>query len=164
MLRADGCPQDTSTCLDTGPDPSTYTGSPCTDLSGGPRLRDFNGDGLAAIDPGACERENTGLVPGAVSNLRWIDGQTLEWDADPAAVEYHVYRDEISTLGYSHFGVCRNDLDPVRTDLLLHDAETPPEGGCFIYTITSEDNIGAQSTLGLGTCAERSNFPVNVCP
>jgi hypothetical protein len=30
----------TSPCLDSGPDPATYNGTPWTDLEGGPRLRD----------------------------------------------------------------------------------------------------------------------------
>ena len=47
-----------SPALDRGPDPILYNGVPCTDLDGGPRLRDHDGDGLAQSDMGAFEREN----------------------------------------------------------------------------------------------------------
>jgi hypothetical protein len=152
----------TSPLLDHGPDPSNYTGVPCTDLDGGPRLRDHDGENLAQVDPGAYERENTAMTPPEVTGLVWTGHTTLEWDPEPTAVEYHIYRASLSTLGYSAFGTCEDGLEAVRTDTTLTDTSVPPTGGGFYYEITTENPSGGESTLGVGTCAERSNF--SDCP
>jgi hypothetical protein len=157
-LDAGFLPGATSPLLDHGPDPSLYPGVPCRDAAGGPRLRDHDGDGLAESDIGAYELENTALSPADVANLRWTDARTLVWDAEPAATEYHVYRDDLANLGYDDFGACRDDLDGVVTDTTLDDNESPLSGQCFYYLITAEETGGEEGTLGLGTCAERSNF------
>ena len=150
--------QSTSPLLDHGPDPSSFEGLPCTDLDGSLRLRDHQGQGLARVDPGAYERENTSIGPPEVSGLSWTGQATLVWNPVPAAVEYHVYRGILSTLAYSDFGTCGNTLDVIRTDTTLTDAGTPPPGDGFYYLITVGDDVGDESTLGVGTCAERSNF------
>jgi len=152
----------TSPALEHGPDPALFDGNPCVDLDGGPRLRDHDGDDLALVDIGAYERENVGLSPAEVSNLRWSDAQTLIWDAVVPVADYHVYRDSISTLGYDAFGTCRNDLDADRTDTELVDTEVPPPGITLYYLITADDGGGNEGTLGFATCAERSNF--TACP
>ena len=158
-----------STCLDYGPSPATFTGSPCLDLDNGPRLRDHDGDGIATIDPGAFERDNTTLTPANVPNLRFTSKTTLQWDAEPSglATEYHVYRDLKSNLSYGNFGVCHDELDPDRTDLVLIDASTPTAGQSFVYVITAgRPAAGSQpdreGTMGLDRCMERSNF--SPCP
>ena len=46
-----------SPAIDRGSPPGVYSGSPCTDLDGGPRLQDYDGDGIAASDIGAFERK-----------------------------------------------------------------------------------------------------------
>jgi hypothetical protein len=158
LFDTDYCPTNGSALLDTGPDPSVYTGEPCCDSLGGPRLRDFDGDGLAQRDPGSCEAANASLSPGDVAQLRWTDDDTLVWDAEPSAVEYHVYRGDVSALGYAYFGTCRDDLDTLRTDTSLLDTEDPLPGAATFYLITAEDGAGEEGTLGLATCAERSNF------
>jgi hypothetical protein len=154
--------QATSPLLDHGPDPSNYTGVPCTDLDGGPRLRSHDGEALARVDPGAYERENTTITPPEVTGLVWTGRTTLEWDPEPTAVEYHIYRAPLSALGYSAFGTCEDGLEAVRTDTMLTDTSVPPMGAGFYYEITAEDSSGGESTLGFGTCAERSNF--STCP
>jgi hypothetical protein len=158
-----------SACLDYGPSPAAFTGSPCLDLDGGPRLRDHDGDGIATIDPGAFERENLALTPGAVPNLRFTSKTTLAWDAEPSGLttEYHVYRDLRSNLSYGNFGTCRDDLDANRTDLILTDPTAPPPGQSFTYVITAGRPAAAaqpdrEGTMGLDRCMERSNF--NACP
>jgi hypothetical protein len=152
----------TSPLLDHGPDPGGYTGAPCRDLDGGPRLRDHDGEGLAQVDPGAYERENTALAPQVVTGLVWTGPTTLEWTAEPTAVEYHVYRAPLSTLAYSAYGTCADGLELVRTDTTLTDVSVPAPGDGFYYKITMEDSSSEEYTLGLGTCAERSNF--TACP
>jgi hypothetical protein len=158
-----------SPCLDFGPSPTTFTGSPCFDLDEGLRLRDNDGDGLATIDPGAFERLNAALTPGDITNLRFTSKTTITWNADPTgqATEYRVYRDLRTNLSSTNFGVCRNDLDADRTDLVMTDASTPSTGQCFVYLITA-GRPGApaqperEGTMGVLRCAERSNY--SPCP
>ena len=149
--------QASSPLLDYGPDPSTFTGAPCLDLDQSPRLKDHDGDGLAIVDPGAYERRNTTLSPGDVTGLGWSSKTLATWNATPGAATYHVYRDLRSNLSYGSFGVCRDDLDPIRTDTQLSDASTPAVGQCFVYLISADGG-----TLGDAHCMERSNF--NPCP
>ena len=77
--------------------PQTFDGTPCRDLDGGPRLRDFDGDGLAAADLGAYEAADPAPEP-EVANLRWLDTDTLEWDLAGGATLYHVYRGDVASL------------------------------------------------------------------
>jgi len=151
-----------SACLDHGPDPSLYTGDPPTDTAGDLRLRDSDGDGFAHNDCGAYEWINPVLSPGDVANLIFELAFRLAWDVEPAAVEYHVYRDLLSNLSYTSYGACRDDLDGDRTDTLLDDLEEPLSGQAFIYLVTAEDGTGQEGTLGLGSSAERSNY--GACP
>lgn len=162
LLDAGFRPQDSSLVLDHCPNPATFAGSPCHDLDEGPRLRDFDGDGLSRLDPGAFERENAVLTPGPVANLRWTGHVTLQWDAVVGAGEYHVYRATIASLGYGNFGTCRDDLDADRTDTVLTDFEAPASGAGFAYAISAEGGAGVEGSLGLASCAERSNF--TPCP
>lgn len=151
-----------SPALDRGPHPALYEGAPCVDLDGGPRLRDHDGDRLARGDLGAYERAYTSPIPGEVSGLRWLSPTILSWNEAPAALSYHVYRDALSALGWDDFGTCRDDLDPTMTDPVLFDPEEPPPGDGFFYEITAEAQADRESSLGIGTCAERSNF--TPCP
>jgi len=151
-----------SGCLDLGPDPATYDGSPCLDLAGGPRLLDHDGDGLARADAGAYERSNPALSPPTAEGLSWTSGSTQSWIAEPTATRYHIYRDDLNALSYASFGSCRDDLDADPTDTVLIDAEEPLPGAAFFYVITVEDAVPEESSLGLGRCAERSNFAA--CP
>lgn len=115
---------------------------------------------MAHPDCGAYERENTALPVGEVVNLVWIDDMTLTWDAEPSAVEYHVYRDDLGNLSYGRFGECADSLDTNRTDTTLTDAEEPLPGQGFIYLVTAREAGGDEGTLGFAVGAERSNF----CP
>jgi hypothetical protein len=97
-------------------------------------------------------------VPGAVANLRFTGDATLEWDAESNAVEYHVYRGLLSSLGYDDFGPCRDDLDGDPTDELLVDLSQPAPGQGFFYLVTAESAAGEEGSAGLATCVERSTF------
>lgn len=151
--------QDGSPCLDHGPSPATFTGTPTSDLAGDLRLRDFDGDGLAQNDCGAYERSGAARVPGEVLNLKfWFNNFTLVWDTEPAAATYDVYRGDMTTLSYAGYGTCRNDLDANRTDTQLLDSETPAAGHGFFYLVAARTAGGVRGTLGYGTTAERSTY------
>ena len=165
LLDTDYRLTDSSPCLETGPDPSIFDGEPRSDRDGGPRLRDHDGDGMAESDCGAYEKANAALTPGEVTGVRWLDDvfkETLLWDAEPSAIEYHIYRQDVTTLSYSGFATCADGLDPDRTDTQLVDANTPSSGSAFSYLISAEDANGEEGTLGYAAAAERSNF--TPCP
>jgi hypothetical protein len=82
----------TSPLMDAGGDPATFDGDPCCDYEGKPRLLDWDGDGLARPDMGAWEHENPDLIPGPVTDVMWLDRQTLIWNPQTVAFWYHVYR------------------------------------------------------------------------
>jgi hypothetical protein len=134
-------------------------------VAGGPRLRDHDGDGLAQMDAGAFEVENTSLSPGDVGTLTWPDRDTVVWESVVGAVEYHLYRGEMIALAFDSFGDCRDDLDGVRTDTVLNDPSRPAIGTGWFYLLTTEGvesvsgaSNGEEGTLGIGSFAERSNF------
>ena len=77
-------------------------------------------------------------------------------------LDSELVRGQLAALGYDHFGTCRDDLDLFRKDNLLTDGETPPSGSGYFYVITHEDGTFQERSLGLATCAERSNF--TPCP
>ncbi len=126
------------------------------------RLRDHDGDGMAEIDPGACEAVNVALTPGDVQNLSWSDNDTVVWETAPSAAEYHVYRGPVSELSLAKFGTCQDGIDANRTDTTLDDMTLPAAGDAFYYVISAEDSGGNEGTLGLASCVERSNF--TPCP
>jgi hypothetical protein len=149
--------QNGSPCLDHGPDPALFTGEPPTDLDGGPRLADDDGDGMARSDPGAFERINASLVPGETPGLSWDSDILMVWDAEPEAAEYHVYRDLLSNLSLASFGQCRDGQDADRTDTQWIDLDEPAPGQAFFYLVTA-DTGSEEGSLGFATSAERSNF------
>jgi hypothetical protein len=151
-----------SPVLDHGPSPAAYDGSPCLDLGGGPRLLDWDGDGLAGTDAGAYEHANPSLSPGPVTNLGWVDKTTVTWTGPLGhSGTYHVYRDALTSLGYGHAPTCRDDLDGNPADTQLVDPAIPQQGMGYTYVITADDGV-SEGTLGYGMCAERSNF--TPCP
>ena len=60
------------------------------------------------------------------------------------------------------FGACRNDLDTLRSDTELEDAELPPEGTGFFYLVTAESTVGEEGGAGNATCTKRTLF--GACP
>lgn len=162
VLTADFHLGGSSPCLDHGADPQTYHGDPPFDRAGGPRLLDWDGDGLARTDCGAYEHANGTLTPPEVAGVEWPLRTRMAWSPTPGAVRYHIYRDGIENLSYANFGACRDDLDPSGTDTQLDDASLPPAGKGFFYLVAAVNDAGHAGTLGAGTSAERSNY--RPCP
>ena len=105
---------------------------------------------------------NPDLAAHDVTGVAWTDDATMVWNPTSAAVRYHVYRAPLESLAYSSFGTCENGLDATLTDTWLSDTTVPAPGQVFFYEVTSIDGSGEEHTLGIGSCAERSNF--NACP
>jgi hypothetical protein len=152
--------QSSSPAIDRGPAPALFDGSPCRDLDGGPRERDFDGDGMARRDVGAFEQVNDSLVPGEVPALTFTASNRFQWTppAPPAPAQYHVYRDSVQSLGYANFGTCVDVLDADRTDTVFQDDGIPPPGVAWVYVVTAESTVGREGSMGLASCTERSLF------
>ena len=144
-----------SPVIDTGFDPSFYTGIPCYDLDLGLRIRDGDGDGLARPDPGAYEFVYPmGLEPGAVSGLLFDAPLSLNWDPVPAASSYGIYRADLSGLGY---GTVFPAVDSSNNSSATLPVDDPLPGEAYVYLVTALNNASLEGTLGFATCAERSN-------
>lgn len=156
QLDADYEPLGFGSAIDLGPDPSTFTGEPCLDALGRPRLRDGDSDRLSRADAGALENDSKPV--NAVVNLRWTGPDVFDWDGVFLATEYRVYRADSATLGYDDFGTCIDGSDPDRTDRMFQDSAVPPPGNVFFYRVTAVGNTGFEHSLGWATCVERSTF------
>ncbi len=154
LLDAAFRPQTGSPCLDGGDNPMLYVGFPPTDLAGGLRLRDYDGNGLAQPDMGAFEETNTTLTPGDVAGLRWSSKTAFTWD-NLGVPSYRVYR-RVSPFGYTSFGTCVSDPNP--SDRAFSDSGTPAPGEVWSYVVSGVSAAAEEGTLGHGTSAERSNF------
>ena len=152
----------TSIAIDHGPDPAAFDGVPCVDLDGSPRLRDYTGDGLAEVDAGAFENENTTLLPAEATGLAWTDKRTMTWNEDLSVAAYHLYRGTLANLDFDDYGVCRDDLLPFPTATNMTDPEIPLPGDGFFYEVSHDSGLDGESSLGVGRCAERSNY--QPCP
>jgi hypothetical protein len=147
-----------SPCVDAAVGPGGYSGDPCNDHDGRPRLLDADGDGDPRADMGAYEFDGTADSPGEVANLRFLDVLTLEWDATPSIASYGVYRADLP-VGYATQFFCQGTTS--LTSFLV-GSSTPPPGGSFAYLVSARDPkagdpAGREGPLGAGTCAEQSN-------
>jgi hypothetical protein len=86
----------------------------------------------------------------------------MAWHADPDADDSHVYRGDLASLGFDYYGVCRDDLIPSRNANYIDDPETPLAGAGFFYEVTHSTRADGEASLGVGSCAERSNY--QPCP
>jgi len=132
-----------------------FGGDPCSDLDGYPRLLDFDGDGLAPEDIGAYEMPAPNPTPGEVLDLRWSPTveNTIEWSPQPASDSYNLYRGDLELLGFADWGSC---LDQT-AETSLSEATVPAPGQGYFYLVSGVQDVN-EGTLGVGNCAERSNF------
>lgn len=83
--------------------------------------------------------------PGEVRALRFLDEETLTWDADPSTGSYQLYRDLVSTLISGAYGSC------VETGLLTNvtaDPERSPPGEGFFYLVTASNRLSEEGPKG----------------
>ena len=123
------------------------------------------GDGLAGnVATSGSYRADAGFCsayppPGEVSGLRFTDNESLEWQFEPRAATYALYRDRIGDLAAAGYGDCffRDLTLPAATD-----GETVDPGEGFFYLVTARNRLDEGGTKGSDSFgAERLG---TVCP
>jgi hypothetical protein len=119
-----------------------------------------------AFTAGFGDRVEIDLVaigsPAEVRNVRWLDSETMTWDAELSAVEYHIYGGLVAELTCAFSGACWDDRDADREDRTLTDTEPLLSDECRFYLVTSEDAGGDEGPLGTSSCGTRLNS--SPCP
>ena len=98
------------------------------------------------------------LPPGEVSGLLFSDKTTLEWNPDPAAIQYNLYSSAIEDLPGS-YGTCDQPGVPSTTTLV---GDTPGPGDTDFYLVASENRLGEHGTRGFQSSGAERVGPV--CP
>ena len=114
--------------------------------------------GDAAVRPGlvgASFKMAGGFVgayapPAEATGLRFTNQTMLQWNTDPPAQSYGVYRG-LTTMLPGVFGTCLADGSAAPTTPTISDTTVPPLGGAFFYFVTSH------SPVEEGTKGYRSN-------
>ena len=97
--------------------------------------------------------------PGEVLGLRFVDLDSIEWDAERSVGVYHLYRGAITDLDALGFGSC---TQPDLTGTTTTDEDVPVSGQGFFYLVTAENRLGEHGTKGTqGDMTERLG---EVCP
>jgi hypothetical protein len=93
-----------------------------------------------------------------ISGLRFTDGSTLAWDADPAAAIYSLYRGN-APVGSGAGGNCEQPNLTLTTTI---DADAPPSGAGFFYLVSARNLLDEESTRGYGSDGVERGGPA--CP
>lgn len=93
--------------------------------------------------------------PGEVAGLSFADADTLDWQAEPAAIGYAVYRDLLSTLdGLGYGGCLASDV----AGTTLDDTDVPPSADGWFYLVTALNRLDEEGSKGPDSIgAERPN-------
>lgn len=118
---------------------------------------------LSSANSGSFEMD-AGLIPGLrppgeIEQLRFADGQTVEWVPERSSGSYNLYRGRLSLLTGLGFGDCNVQglAEPIAVD-----AELPPAGDGYFYLATVVNRLREEGTKGSSTSgAEREGA---VCP
>jgi hypothetical protein len=82
---------------------------------------------------------------GEVLNLRFLDGVTLAWDPQLAALSYNLYRGLLSDLPGGSTGLC---LQQGVSGTSHVDADPVPAAGGFFFLATAVGRLGDEGTMG----------------
>ena len=150
--------------LSEGIFPSDFTGDPCKDLDGTPRLK--NATASAPIsDLGAYEASgppNPGTSAGDVTGVVFTDATTLDWYNNNPDLSFSVLRGTGGPAGVP-LGYVLPALVPIAQNLPggpVSDLASPPPGSFFYYVVYGIDSLQRPGTLGFASCAERSSGPI----
>ena len=103
---------------------------------------------------------NTYRPAAEITDLTFINKDQLEWNADPSAGVYNLYRDTINNLVGLGFGTClQQDLNSANT---FDSDPMPVPGDGYFYLATAENRLREEGTKGFQTSgSERTG---NACP
>ena len=97
--------------------------------------------------------------PGEVTNLRFSDKDTLEWDSEESVGDYNLYRNLISNINGLLFGACTEEnITGPTTD----DVAVVPDGDGYFYLVTAENRLDEEGTKGFQS--DTSEREGTVCP
>lgn len=121
---------------------------------------DAIGDGVAPTSlSSASFHADVGFVgryppAGEVMGLLFTNPSSLQWNPEPSAVRYEIYRGTITSLPGT-FGTCfASDLNTVTST----DASIPLAGSGFFYLVTARNRLGEEGTKGyFSNGTERTN-------
>ena len=100
-----------------------------------------------------------GDVPDLTIRFDTGTGHVLDWGTEPTSIEYHVYEGVLSSQGSTPGLGC---LATVAGPPFTLPGADPIPGDAFVYLVSGDD-AAREGTLGVGTCAERSNL-TGSCP
>jgi hypothetical protein len=88
---------------------------------------------------------------------------TLNWNAEPSAGSYEVYRGSLEEIRARFYGTCRNSSDPDTTDTSFLDDEEPDAGELFGYLVVGVGQTGARGLAGLDSEARQRDMRAKDC-
>ena len=97
--------------------------------------------------------------PQEVMDLRFIDSDTLSWDAEYAAGHYSLYRGLIQDLSAGYGSCFVDDIASPSIDL----PTLPPAGFSFFYLVTSNNRLHEEGSAGNDSVGAERVSPIP-CP
>ncbi len=96
---------------------------------------------------------------GEVMDLRFGDAETLLWSAEPSALSYRAYRDDIASLGGPVGSCLASGIAGTSTT----DATVPGVGSGFLYLVTAVNRLAEEGPAGSASNG-KSRALASTCP
>ena len=109
------------------------------------------GDAVALLDPSSASfRLDGGFVasyppPGEVLNLRFIDPDTLVWDAEKSTGAYNLYQGDVTDPWAPTYGICMEAELAAETAMVI---DVPAGGQALFILVTAENLLSEEGTKG----------------
>jgi len=84
--------------------------------------------------------------PGEVAGLQFLDHDRMEWDPEPSAGEYNLYRGRLRDLPALGYGDC---LQSGIAGEGVADPTTPPSDAGYFYLTTATNRLAEEGSKGL---------------